>query len=236
MGKEKYVEFIFGQTPTYFMAGIDMFIQCATWFDSEECWDEQLLNDNTLFANVGLSDQYRTEPLKLYTFLNATNPHRSLWRNTNIAFVLFHLYTQAESRVYVVDGYPKEVWNIVEAKLTSFIEKAWFGDPRAYAALNRIQYIYTRDEREYLRERGNIEVIAEEHERWYQPHLSLEESDIPGFNEYNKCLYSKMETQYGSNPAPAYAGGLSADPITMEEIDEMYTDDDEDDNEGGGLQ
>lgn len=232
MAKEKHEKFLLGSTPTYFVCGIDMFIQCATWFDSKECWDEKIVNESTLLANVGLPEQYRTDQLKLYTFVSGTTPQRSLWRHTNIAFTLFHLYLQEDSHMYVIDGYPKEVWNIVESKLKDFIIHAWFSDPRAYKVLNKIEYIQVATEREFLRERGNIEVLADEHERLYQSHLLLEEEDIPGFVEYQKCMYAKLEDDYKGKVSP-YAGGLSADPLTMEELDEMY---DDDDDEDGSLQ
>ena len=226
MSKEKYTKFVFGETPTYFVAGIDMFMQCATWYDSEECWDKKILDERTLFASVGLAPEFRTNELKLYTFLNGTKTAVPMWRDVNIGFILMHLAIQKESKLYVIDGYPKSIWGIVEAKINDFIDTAWFGF--FDVGKGRIKYTYCKDEATYLRERGNIKVLAEEHTRLYQPHLLMEETDMVGYEEYNKCCQSKMIEDMRNKYSSQDTSGIRSDPMTSDEIDKLYDDDDDD--------
>ncbi len=134
----------------------------------------------------------------------------------------------------MIDGYPPQVWSIVEFYMRQFIENVFNDDPKMYKVFDRIHYVHADTEREYLREVGNIEVLAEEHGRFFQSHLLMEENDIKGFKEYNQCLVSKAEERFAN--VSGYAGGLAADPLTLEEIDEMIDDKDDDDDDFGDLQ
>ena len=244
MVKDKYTKFEYGTTPTYFFGTLDCFIQAATWYDSVDVWDKEVLATKTLFENMGLDRKYRTNDLKLHVFNLASKSMGGDWRDVNIGFVMFHLLCQPASRLHIVDGYPSICFNVVEryikaycATTYGFTEKkfnTWFAD--------HVYITKVKNEREFLRERGNLEVLANEHNVWFQSLILLDEDNLsPSFLAYEKRLVIKMNEQNASKypPRQGMRSAVSGGELSPEDLAKLFKDfpmNNNDDDGNGDLQ
>jgi hypothetical protein len=242
MAKEKHEKFEYGITPTYFLGSLDCFLQVATWYDSTDVWSLEILKSSTLLEYIGLARKHRSDSLKLHTLGSAILSPNTQWRDGVITSLANHLFAQKESKIYIIDGYPTVYIDLVKRYVLEYCE--FLNDD---SLASRIVLTHVNNEAEYLRECNNIEVLAYEHLRWYQPIILMDEATgVRGYVEYMNCVTneaSKQSVQGRMMGADSSEANLIADeeipPITMEEIEEMHArfakkkDNDDDDNQGG---
>ena len=224
MSKSKR-EFIWGETPVIMVGSLHHFLNCPVYFNEVEAKEGR-----GLYTNVNLPMEQRIPRLKRYQTLDAI--YRGMWRDHNIVYILGQIFNQANTHIYLVDGYTSRYLDILMNRVES-IYKHITGIEAGISLTNHFTLRSVATAKEYYNTLSEAEADVRDKE-WAYVKLDIDTvfKTIPEIPLHDVAV----EAARGIAPGTTQSGD-PAEVMTEEEIDNLLhvpeTVPKSDDNGGG---